>query len=122
VIYYKGTATTDQRSAVLDSIAAVVSEWGIREPVPLPQITVEIMFEGDTACGKMFTGCAFFNAYLTQVRPWHPGYEWSCPALYHELAHLVYQAWGHADPRWKEWDRIGLEVSRKWARPDLPPP
>lgn len=122
-VVYRGQISPAQRQACETSIAAVVSEWKLREPMSLPPIVVEVLHPSiATECGTGYSGCALLGRGRVQVVAWHPGYEWSAPSTYHELAHYAYQLRGHTDPRWPTWNAVGYAIGVRCARPDLPPP
>lgn len=118
-VIYSGPITPAQRSACEASIAAVVSAWQAGESAPVPAITVEVLIGGSTECGPGTAGCALLGRGRVQVHASYPGYEWSAPATYHEIAHYAYTLRGHTDPRWAAWDRIGWGIGAAFARPDL---
>lgn len=119
-VSYRGTFSEAQRHACENSIAAVISEWQVRETVPVPRISVEVFSPEialDAAPG--LAGFSYNGRGRIQVVAWYQGYEWGCPATYHELAHYAYDLWDHDDPRWIEWSAISWSIGAANARPDV---
>ena len=126
-IFIRGSTTAAQTSACLDAIKAVVLEWNTHETKKIPACSIEVLFGKKTDCGQGTAGCALIGKGRIQVVGWYKNYEWSCPALYHEFAHLTHKIYHQKDPRkedprWAGWNAIGWNLGLQFARPDLPDP